>query len=90
MAAPVILIGGFRESRVAQKGQQATLTGTLRVFVLTVRNREANQAPPGPRAAVISNLMLICRKAVTPAGSSCAGVLCSADRVPGSLRADQI
>jgi hypothetical protein len=30
------------------RGQQATLTDTSQVFVLTVRNREANQAPPGP------------------------------------------
>jgi hypothetical protein len=32
--------------------QQATLTDTSRVFVVTVRNREANQAHPGQERSV--------------------------------------
>jgi hypothetical protein len=41
-----------RRSQTTAEGQQATLTGTLRVFVLTVRNREAKQASPGQERSV--------------------------------------
>jgi hypothetical protein len=37
----------FRETRMPAMGQQATFADASRVFVLSVRNREANQALPG-------------------------------------------
>jgi len=40
---------------MAVKGQQANLTDASRVFVLTVRNQEANQAPPGQEKSLAAS-----------------------------------